>query len=154
MEWDNPSENRTCKNSSTEPTGQLTGSSWQLPHQEVKVHFKEHSFHVEEVLDWSMVSATSVGRPELMSCANLRGHIHSSKLQAGGRPHLRQEIPPVANLQRRPHRWPPSSGECLLPVPLPKHAVCRTRCETFGKKFICVPVGDIYRINSASHRKS
>ncbi len=52
-----------------------------------------------------------------------------------------------------PHRWPPSSGECLLPVPLPKHAVCRTRCETFGKKFICVPVGDIYRINSASHRK-
>ncbi len=65
----NPAENRTCKNSSTEPAGQLTGSSWRLLHQEVKVHFKEYSFLMEGALDWSMVSATSVERPELMSCA-------------------------------------------------------------------------------------
>ncbi len=86
MEFDNPAENRTCKNSSTEPAGQLTGSRWQLPRQEVKVHFKKYSFLMEGALDWRMVSATSVERPELMSCAPFRGHIHSSKTPGRGAP--------------------------------------------------------------------
>uniref|UniRef100_A0A671QW98 ATP-binding cassette sub-family C member 8-like n=1 Tax=Sinocyclocheilus anshuiensis TaxID=1608454 RepID=A0A671QW98_9TELE len=38
----------SCRNSSTEPTGQLTGSSWRSPHQEVK-SFKAYSFLVAGV---------------------------------------------------------------------------------------------------------
>jgi len=31
VEEDNPEENNSCRNSSTVPTGQLTGSSWCSP---------------------------------------------------------------------------------------------------------------------------
>ncbi len=34
VEWANPAEKQACKNSSTVPNGQLTGSSWQSPHPE------------------------------------------------------------------------------------------------------------------------
>ncbi len=101
MEWDDTAENCACKNSSTEPTGQLIGSSWQLPNQEVKVHFKESSFLMEGALDWIMVPATSVERPEPMSYARSGATSTVQKLWAGGRPRLREEIPPDRNLPRR-----------------------------------------------------
>ncbi len=37
VEWVNPVEEQACTNSRTVPNGQLTGSSWQPPHHEVKV---------------------------------------------------------------------------------------------------------------------
>ncbi len=51
-------------------TGQLTGSCWRALHHEVKnFHFRVYTFLVEGALDWRMVSTTSAGRPEAMSCA-------------------------------------------------------------------------------------
>ncbi len=96
MEWDNLAENHTCKNSGTEPTGQLTGSSWRLPHQEVKVYFKEYGFLVEGALDWRMITANSVERPPPQG-----PHPQFQKLWAGGRPLLREEITPDGNLPWR-----------------------------------------------------
>ncbi len=102
MEWDNPAENHTCKNSGTEPTRQLTGSSWRLPHQEVKVHFKEYTFLLKGALDWRMITANSVERPELMSCAPSGATSTVPKTLGGGKaPPEREEIPPDGNLPWR-----------------------------------------------------
>ncbi len=86
MEWDDTAENCACKNSSTEPTGQLIGSSWQLPNQEVKVHFKGCSFFMEGTLDLSMDPATSVEGPEPMSNARSGATSTVQKLGRGNAP--------------------------------------------------------------------
>ncbi len=66
VEWVNPAEKRAGKNSSTVTNGQLTGSSWQSVHHEVKsLNFRVYSFIIEGALD----STTSVERPVAMSCS-------------------------------------------------------------------------------------
>ncbi len=45
MEWANPTEKQACKNSSTVPNGQLTGSSWRSPHPESQL--QGYSFLIE-----------------------------------------------------------------------------------------------------------
>ncbi len=56
----------SCKNSSTGPTGQLTGSIAQVKHQDSKTpHLEEYSFLVAGALALAMVSWTSVGKPSI-----------------------------------------------------------------------------------------
>ncbi len=53
----------SCKNSSTGPTGQLTGSIVRAKHQDSKTpHLEEYSFLVAGALALAMVSWTSTGR--------------------------------------------------------------------------------------------
>lgn len=67
-EGDSPAKKNHSENSSTEPTGKLTGSIQQPQHHEMKTtHFKGYSFLMEGVLKLRMVSTTLVERPRFRS---------------------------------------------------------------------------------------
>ncbi len=61
-----PAVSLSCKNSSTGPTGQLTGSIARVKHHDSKTpHLEEYSFLVAGALALAMVSWTSAGKPSI-----------------------------------------------------------------------------------------
>lgn len=91
-----PVEMRSWRNSSTEPTGQLTGFRWRCSHHDKKSrYFRAYRFLVEGALELKIVSTTLVERTVSMSC-ELRGQTHKFPdlwLRAVDHPlHLRQKI--------------------------------------------------------------
>ncbi len=85
-------ENLSCRNSSTEPTGQLTGSTAWTKHQDSKM-FHLESFLVERALALLMVSRTTSERSKAMI-----GHTHNFQISRCG-------------CQILPWSW---HGRCLL----------------------------------------
>ncbi len=59
-----PAEKRYWSNSSTEATGQLTGSNLRSLHKmENMFHFRPYNLHVEGCLELSMISITPANKP-------------------------------------------------------------------------------------------
>ncbi len=85
MSGASPAVKRSCRNSNTVPTGQLTGSRWWSLHHEVKtLYFKAYIFPVEGALECRRVSTTSVERPESISRAPSEAKSTVSTVLDGG----------------------------------------------------------------------
>ncbi len=116
LKWNgvSPAVNRSCRNSSTVPTEQLTVSSWWSLHHEVKtLHFKAYSFLVEEALEWRMVSTTSVEKPESVSWAPSEAKPTVSTVLVGGEissPPLGTEGPSWRGAPEGYYIWEPYSA--------------------------------------------
>ncbi len=85
VEWVNPVGEQACTNSRTVPNGQLTGSSWQPPHHEVKVPTSRRTVSSLREL-WIGVRSqqASVERPEATSCAPSGATPKTSTSPGGG----------------------------------------------------------------------
>ncbi|XDV37209.1 hypothetical protein PO909_006849, partial [Leuciscus waleckii] len=80
-----PAEKRSWRNSSTEATGQLTGSTSRSLHQvENTFHFRLYSLLVEGALELSKVSTTSADRPASRYRAPSGARPKGSTALAGG----------------------------------------------------------------------
>ncbi len=75
MEWANPAEKRACKNSSTVPNGQLTGSSWRSPHHESQLQGVQFPHWGSSRLEDGLSNLSWETRG--YELCPLRGHTHS-----------------------------------------------------------------------------
>ncbi len=103
VEWVNPAESWACSNSRTVTNmGSWLGRAGGLRTMNWKSHFKHTVSSSEGALDWSMVSTTSVERPETMSCAPSGATHQNFHISGRGwRPPLWEESLPDGNLPWR-----------------------------------------------------
>ncbi len=84
VEWVNPVEEQACTNSRTVPNGQLTGSSWQPPHHEVKVPTSRRTVSSLRELWIGVRSQQPRLRDRKLRVAPLRGHTQNFHISGRG----------------------------------------------------------------------